>query len=178
MRKVTLIILIFIEFLGIFATEIHYSRYYANSHCAFEIHVPDGIQLTTSKEISLNVDNETIVLPAGTVIVPTYIFPNDVCFNIEPSEYRMHAELSCFKEQEKLNELLNQAEQIRLDEQKPIIQRGFVKGIVLGTLWFVIGTFISWLLLKKNKNKVLFICHAIVSIIIFALLVISALAIV
>lgn len=177
MRKAVIWFLIFFEFMGIFSSSMHYSRYYANSHCAFEIQVPDGIQLTTCKEISVNTEDETIVLPEGTVIAPTYIFPNDVCFNLESTDKRIHSEWSSFKEQDQLNELADQAEKRRQNEQKPIIQKGFVKGLAFGFCWSVIGVLFSGLLLKKRKNKILYLGHAFILAIIIAITVISALAI-
>lgn len=75
MRKFILFFVILLEILGIIAINVAY----ANSNAelfAVNISIPEGLELTLNKDISVQTRDESVIIPKDTVICPEYIFPD------------------------------------------------------------------------------------------------------
>ena len=101
MKNVVAYLILLLETIGIIAASVIYANK-ASMHSAINIQVPDGMQLTLSKEIEIDTADGSIVLSEGTVVTPEYIFPHDVHFQYEGMNQRIHADWDNFKEKQQL----------------------------------------------------------------------------
>ena len=109
MKNVVAYLILLLETIGIIAASVIYANK-ASMHSAINIQVPDGMQLTLSKEIEIDTADGSIVLSEGTVVTPEYIFPHDVHFQYEGMNQRIHADWDNFKEKQQLEALKVEAE--------------------------------------------------------------------
>lgn len=174
MKRIIVFVLLVLECLSLFAIVVHLFRYYANSQYAFVIYIPEGMQLTLNTDYVVETDDGSLILPEGTSIVPTYVFPNDVCFEVESSKGRLHVDWKNIIEQVQLNELLETAKHNRQIAQKPTIIKGYILSVIICLAHLIIGTVISLRFLRKQKLKVLFGCHVVFNILLYMLVFVTA----
>ena len=159
MRKLILFFVILLEILGVIAINVAY----ANSNAelfAVNISIPEGLELTLNKDISVQTRDESVIIPKDTVIYPEYIFPDStVCFHFEGIKERVHTEWENIKEQNALESLKHDAELRRAEQQKSYKARGLIIGLAEGVLWLVVVGLLSLLLMKKEKYTLLIIIH-------------------
>lgn len=165
MKKVLILLMLLIESVGLFAIQRHLSI--AKSwYVPVKNEVPEGFQLTTQREIINDWIDYSVVVPAGTTVVPTYLSADLINFEYSSPDSNSHdlilAVPEDFVEQDQIAQIFkdyqNKAEQIR----KPIIRRGIVYGVVCGLCWFIFGGISSLLLLRKQKLRLLFVSQTIV----------------
>lgn len=161
MKKVITLFTLLIEFIGIFAICIITSMNYAD-HCGTEIIIPDGLQLTLNNDVSLSSNNGTVLISKDTVVVPDGIHDNLVFFYHDSSTGRLHTSWENFKERQVLEDLQDDAEQRRVESQKSMKIRGVIFGVVLGLFWFILGCFVFFALLKKEKGILVVIINVLV----------------
>jgi hypothetical protein len=174
MKNVVAYLILLLETIGIIAASVIYANK-ASMHSAINIQVPDGMQLTLSKEIEIDTADGSIVLSEGTVVTPEYIFPHDVHFQYEGTNKRVHADWDNFKEKQQLEALKIKAEHDLEDR----IEKGKFKciaiGAAIGIVWLVLGGILSSMLIKHEKGIIAIIIHGIViMIIIFNLYTLNA----
>lgn len=161
MKNVVAYLFLLFETIGIIAASVIYANK-ANMHNAISIQVPEGMQLTLSKEIEIDTADGSFVLSKGTVVTPKYIFPQDVHFQYEGMNQRIHADWDNFKEKQQLEALKIEAEHDLEDR----IEKGKFKciaiGAAIGIVWLVLGGILSRLLIKHEKGFILVIIHGVV----------------
>lgn len=161
MKNVVAYLFLLFETIGIIAASVIYANK-ANMHNAISIQVPEGMQLTLSKEIEIDTADGSFVLSEGTVVTPEYIFPQDVHFQYEGMSQRIHADWDNFKEKQQLEALKIEAEHDLEDR----IEKGKFKciaiGAAIGIVWLVLGGILSRLLIKHEKGFILVIIHGVV----------------
>lgn len=161
MKNVVAYLFLLLETIGIIAASVIYANK-ANTHNAISIQVPEGMQLTLSKEIEIDTADGSFVLSEGTVVTPEYIFPHDVHFQYEGTNKRVHADWDNFKEKQQLEALKIKAEHDLEDR----IEKGKFKciaiGAAIGIVWLVLGGILSRLLIKHEKGFILVIIHGVV----------------
>lgn len=161
MKNVVAYLFLLFETIGIIAASVIYANK-ANMHNAISIQVPEGMQLTLSKEIEIDTADGSFVLSEGTVVTPEYIFPQDVHFQYEGMSQRIHADWDNFKEKQQLEALKIEAEHDLEDR----IEKGKFKciaiGAAIGIVWLVIGGILCRLLIKHEKGFILVIIHGVV----------------
>ena len=161
MKNVVAYLFLLFETIGIIAASVIYANK-ANMHNAISIQVPEGMQLTLSKEFEIDTADGSFVLSEGTVVTPEYIFPQDVHFQYEGMNQRIHADWDNFKEKQQLEALKVEAEHDLEDR----IEKGKFKciaiGAAIGIVWLVLGGILSRLLIKHEKGIILVIIHGVV----------------
>ncbi|MCR4767947.1 MAG: hypothetical protein K5875_08310 [Saccharofermentans sp.] len=158
MKKIMFFVLI-LEMAGIIAANVICANRTAELS-AVTIEVPEGLELTINKDISVEIQDGSILIPEDTVIHPDYIFPDSsVVFHYEGTTERLHTDWDNIKEQNKLKELKNEAELKQQKQQKSTKNRAIFIGFAEGSAWLVFGSFLSLVLIKKDKKAVLIICH-------------------
>ena len=126
--------------------------------------------LTTAIDISFSVTRDKkIIIPAGSIIPPDYIFSNKVSFSYDGCGH-ISANWDDFVEHEKLGELESIALQEKIYNQKEYMHRGTVTSICVSVCWLILGTAITYLLIKKEAVKVLIAVHMIVVILLLLLI--------
>ena len=169
MKKIIFFVLI-LEMAGIIAANVIYADKNAELS-AVTIEVPEGLELTINKDISVETQDGSILIPEDTVIYPDYIFPNStVNFHYEGTTERLYTSWDNIKEQNRLTELKNDAELKQQKWQKSTKTRGIIIGFVEGSAWLVLGGFLSLVLIKKDKIVVLIIFHFLAIVAILAIL--------
>lgn len=174
MKNVVAYLFLLFETIGIIAASVIYANK-ANMHNAISIQVPEGMQLTLSKEIEIDTADGSFVLSEGTVVTPEYIFPQDVHFQYEGMNQRIHADWDNFKEKQQLEALKVEAEHDLEDRIEKNTFKHIATGAAVGIGWLVIGGILSSMLIKHEKGIIAIIIHGIViMIIIFNLYTLNA----
>lgn len=164
MKRFICIIIILVECLGIFAIARHLALV-KSMKTAVNNEIPEGVQLTSCREITNEWPDNSIVVPAGTKVIPVLVSSDLINFEYQDpdsdsdSNKLIMAVPEDFVEQDLIAQILDEyrinAEQVH----KPIIQRGIIKGTVFGTCWLAIGGVLTAVLLHKQKTRVLLIGH-------------------
>lgn len=161
-KRFICIIIILVECLGIFAIARHLALV-KSMKTAVNNEIPEGVQLTSCREITNEWPDNSIVVPAGTKVIPVLVSSDLINFEYQDpdsdSNKLIMAVPEDFVEQDLIAQILDEyrinAEQVH----KPIIQRGIIKGTVFGTCWLAIGGVLTAVLLHKQKTRVLLIGH-------------------
>ena len=161
MKNVVAYLFLLFETIGIIAASVIYANK-ANMHNAISIQVPEGMQLTLSKEIEIDTADGSFVLSEGTVVTPEYIFPQDVHFQYEGMNQRIHADWDNFKEKQQLEALKVKAAHDLADRIEKNTFKHIATGVAVGLGWLVIGGILSRLLIKHQKGFILVIIHGVV----------------
>ncbi len=188
MKKSMILFFLILEFLGLWAIEMHFSNVKAHYE-AVSVIIPEDMVLTTSREVSFVFPNtgvewfdssatsDTIVVPEGTTIKPRVISENKVAFYYEGSESDasdfVEASWDCFIENEQLARLWEESCSAAELRYRHIIQRGVIKGVILGLCWLVIGSVLSIFLIKKQKLKMVVTGHILITVVISIITVVS-----
>lgn len=193
MKKVFPYILIVVEIIAIIF--INYRLGLIDSwHCGKFIQVPDGLELTLNKDVSITKGDNEIQLQEGRTFTPVSIhtdivvvmydinsdsFVNIGVFldNSHPDENMDATSLmikwSDIKEQDQLQILQQEAEQKYQYDRNQFIKNGIMRGIGIAAVWMIIGVVVTTLLIKKDKAGIAIILQIISTVLIaFALLLI------
>ena len=174
-KKLIIFVLILLETLGIIAIGFLFAKRRA-SYCVYNAKIPDGMQLTMNKDISLiGLNNSTIELPEGTKVIPFGgIIVDSVEFNVEGKDEILSANINCFCEIDQLKEIQNDAAQMTLTAQRRVVLQGLIICSIIGICWIVLAVPFSVYLLKKNNTKMLFCGHFVIIGILFVIVATSA----
>lgn len=175
MRKIAVAIILLIETISVFIISMDYAKKKA-SHWYAEIKIPDGLQLTIEKDVSVfvlpldNLSTETvasnIVISKGEKISPIWIGDSSVTFFYEKTGERHNISWEYIKEQDLLKDLNSDAEERTISERNKIILNGIFVSIAISMCFLIVGSFISVLFAKKHKNIALILFHVITIVII------------
>lgn len=150
-------ILILIEVLSIFAINILYAKQ-KSQLVGYSICVPEGMELTINRDITVSTKDETKILKQNTTIYPSYIFPDKtVHFHFGETKEMFSVSWNNFVEQESLDRLKEEADQRFQVEQGKRIKKGVLVGVSQAIGWLIISGSLTILLIKKKKYNVLLI---------------------
>lgn len=172
MKRLLCIIIIFVECLGIFAIARHLASV-KSMKVAVDNEIPEGIQLTTCREITNEWPDNSIVVPAGTKVIPVLLSSDLINFEYQDPDSDSYELIMAvpedFVEQNLITQILDEY-RINADKvREPIIQRGIIKGIVFGICWLTIGGVLTAVLLRKQKTGVLLIGHILMTVSIYVI---------
>ncbi len=166
MKKILAYVFLLLEMIGIVSIGFVYANKAAKLS-AIDIHIPDGMHLTTNKDILITTQSDNITLPKDTVIIPEFVFPNNtVCFHYEGIAERLSASWDSFNEKDQLNALKIKAEQDLVDKTEKNKARTILLGFVVGIIWLVFGGVLSYFLLKYDKGFIVVIINIVAILII------------
>ena len=177
---VLIAIILLIETISVFLIGMDYVKKKA-SHWHAEVKIPDGLQLTIEKDVSVfvltqdSVTNETVasdvVISEGEKISPIWIRDSSLTFYYEKTGERHTISSDSIKEQDLLKDLNSDADERTISERNDIILNGFLISIAISLCVLIAGIFISVRLMKKQKNKLLILIHVVIIVVIGILLV-------
>ena len=140
----------------------------------------ENVSLTFKEDASFDENDETIIIPQGTVIKPKYIDKNRISFfystkgySIEENKsltisereelgiYCFHETPERFKEQEEIARIWDEAEQQAHAKRTKTISRIFIPTLVLGIVWLVVWFFFTRFLCMKRMYVLLYLLDAI-----------------
>ena len=173
MKKFIVILLLIIEFAGILAIALCLAKDKA-SRCSDAIQFPKDMQLTLDNDMSFDKDSGVIFIPKGTKIIPGSNYDDSIHFMIEGSDEMLSATWDNFVEQDHLIALKEEARQKQVRNQNAIMKRGAIRGGIAGGAWLLIGSLISFILLKKNKSTLSIISFSLLSAVIIFFVVITS----
>lgn len=122
-------------------------------HYGLFIDRPDN--LTLNKDITETFRDETVTVPAGTVIEPDYISLDTVSFSY--SDNRCRASYEDFEEQDQLEKLRNDAVQKYNADREKVIKKNIGPGIAVLLGGLIIGSLITFFLVKKEWYVLLYV---------------------
>ena len=117
-----------------------------------------GMQLTLNKDITGTVHGKTITVPAGAVVTTDLITDINVYFSY--SDERMIRAYEDFKEQdqlEKIKQEIEEVEQKNNTERQRIINENKVPGIAMILCGLLIGSLITFILVKVKWYALLYV---------------------
>ena len=168
MRKIVVAIILLIETISVFLISVDYAKKKA-SHWYAEVKIPVGLQLTIEKDVSVFVltqdsySNETVasdvVISKWEKISPIWIRDSSITFYYEKTGERHTISSDNIKEQGLLKDLNSDAEERTIYERNVIILNGILISIAISVCVLIVGSFISVLFMKKQKNKILILFH-------------------
>lgn len=174
MKRFVVVCILAIEILAILAGFIFEGKRKADIVVA-DIVIPQGTLLTVTKDISVSNGEETIIIHAGTKIVPLSMSGSDVLFRWDENETPLDADaansgelgsvdnwvaelehtfitdVADFEEQNLISNLVSEAEKRSAKMKKQYVQQSIIKGAVIALGWLIIGGLLSIVLMKKNR---------------------------
>ena len=174
MKKQFVIILIFLEIIGILAVGFLYTRW-RSSFCVYAIEIPEGMQLTTNKPLELNTTEGAVSIKEGETVIPIGAVKPYVYFLLEQGNSVFSSSWDNFVEEVNLDELQKDADIKSEAARKTLLTKGLISIIVVVLCWLVLVSTASFVLLKKKHTKALLIGHVIAISIISVLVVLASL---
>ncbi len=169
MKKQLLMILIVIEIVGILAIGLLFSKW-RSSYYVYSIEIPKGMQLTTNKNLELSELDGSVTISEGETVIPIGAVKPYVYFTQEQGDFLLSSTWDNFVEHEQLDKLQEDADLKSEAAQKKVITKGVITSVVVAICWLGLVLTVSFVLLKKNRNKVLLFGHIIaISIILLSL---------
>lgn len=135
-------------------------------HYGLYIDRPDN--LTLNKDITETFRDETVTVPAGTVIEPRYISLDTVSFSYSDRSFR--ASYGDFEEQDQLEKLRQEAEQRYHADREKVIKKNIGPGIAAVLCVLLIGSLITFFLIKKDWYVLLYVLDIVFVFVLFCAL--------
>ena len=135
-------------------------------HYGFYIDLLDN--LTLNKDITETFRDETVTVPAGTVIEPRYISKDTVNFSYSDRSFR--ASYGDFEEQDQLEKLRQEAEQRYHADREKVIKKNMGPGIAAVLCVLLIGSLITFFLIKIEWYVLLYVLDIVFVFVLFCAL--------
>ena len=127
-----------------------------------------GIQLTLNKDITDTSSGKMIMVPAGTVVTTELITATNVYFSY--SNERMFRAYEDFKEQDQLQKIkqeIDEVEQKNEAERQSVINENKGPGITMILCGLLIGSLITFILVKIKWYALLYVIDVVFIILLF-----------
>ena len=179
MKKAFPYILIILEIIAIIFINYRLGVIDAN-HCGKIIQVPDGLELTLNKDVTVSKGDDEIELKEGMTFTPMSIHVDSVLAMYD-SDSGSFVNIGVFidnssadedmdttsvvinwsdiKEQDQLQVLKNEADQKYQDDRNQCIKDGLVRGAVIAAVWTLICAAVTTILIKKSKAGIAIVLH-------------------
>ena len=151
------------EVMFLFSISTMYGENQANHYIEFA-QCPDGMMATLNRDITVRevgkLENANVItIKAGTVVHPKRMW-NGVVFSYQ-GECDYSAKLEDFKEQDQLKKIIDETNERVREKREQIVRENIdLRGITAGVCWLLIGSVLTFVLVKKEKHALLFVIHA------------------
>ena len=135
-------------------------------HYGILIEKPDNMQLTLKKDITETFREETVTMPAGSVVTPGHISSDIVHFSYSDG-MMFRASFEDFEEQEQLEKLKQEALQRYNDNRKKVISKNIGLGIAAILCGLLICSLITFFLVKKEWYVLLYVIDIVFILVLF-----------
>lgn len=125
-------------------------------HYGILINRPDDMQLTLNKDITETFRDETVTVPAGTVVTPKHISLDTVHFSYS-DEGTYRASYEDFEEQGQLEKLRQEAEEKYYADRERVINKNIGPGIAMILCGLLIGSLLTFFLVKIKWYIMLYV---------------------
>ncbi len=138
-------------------------------HYGILINRPDDMQLTLNKDITETFRDETVTVPAGTVIEGGHIVLDTVYFRYL-DEWSFSASYEDFEEKDQLEKLRQEAEQRYHADREKVIKKNIGPGIAAVLCVLLIGSLITFFLIKIEWYVLLYVLDIVFVFVLFCAL--------
>lgn len=135
-------------------------------HYGVLIERPDNMQLTLNKDITETFREETVTVPAGSVVAPRHISLDRVYFSYSDG-MSFRALFEDFEEQDQLEKLRQEAEERYSADRENVINKNLGPGIAMILCGLLIGSLITFFLVKKEWYVLLYVIDIVFILVLF-----------